>query len=171
MSTSQSLPTPSDCYRDHDGRLTEAIVRSAAAIPNQNSWLVAVDGSADSLEAINQAIHLSLKMHSNGIILVHVHPWMSKEAAETDLLKLAWQTTESARNAIEQAGLQWQLHAAMGRCAEKIVDIAQQQECYGIVIGSRGLSATHSLLLGSTAYKVIHLAHQPVMVSKRNAPN
>ncbi len=171
MSTSQSLPTPSDCYRDHDGRLIEAIVRSATAIPNQDSWLVAVDGSADSLEAINQAIQLSLKMHFEGIMLVHVHPWMSKEAAETDLLKLAWQTTESARNAIEQAGLQWQLHAAMGACAEKIVDIAKQQKCYGVVIGSRGLSATSNLLLGSTAYKVIHLAHLPILVSKRGLAN
>lgn len=162
-----SHPKVIDTRRDTDGRLIEIIVGSTTENVNEASWLVAVDGSPHADEAVNRAIHLSLKMGTRRIILVHVHTWLSKEAAENDLLKFAMQNSVSARNSVEKAGLGWQLHAALGTSAEKIVEIAIQQNCFGISIGHRGMNFATSVLIGSCTHQVIQFSPLPVLVSKR----
>lgn len=52
----------------------------------------------------------------------------------------------------------------MGDAAEGIVALARELGSRGIAIGSRGLTAAESLLLGSVAYKVVHLSAVPVLV-------
>lgn len=167
MSNNCDLPTPTSSQRDVANRLVALTLTSGAASADSDAWLVAVDGSTDSQQAVAEAIRLSKQTQRDLLHLVHIQPWMSKEAAESELLKRSWEATAPARALIEAAGLRWQLHAALGECAEKIVDIAHEHGCYGIVIGSRGLGATANLLLGSTASKVIHLSPLPVVVAKK----
>jgi nucleotide-binding universal stress UspA family protein len=52
----------------------------------------------------------------------------------------------------------------MGEPAQRILEEAARLRASGIVIGSRGLNTVQSLLLGSVAYKVMHLSPVPVMV-------
>ena len=47
-----------------------------------------------------------------------------------------------------------------------IADCARDLQCDAIVMGTRGLGAIQTLLLGSVAVKVIHLADQPVTLIK-----
>ena len=47
---------------------------------------------------------------------------------------------------------------------EQIIALTGRLECSGIVIGSRGLGVTESLLLGSVTYKLMHLSPYPGMV-------
>ena len=54
--------------------------------------------------------------------------------------------------------------AVVGHAAEEIVEAAGDHDAGVIVIGSRGRSALAHLLLGSTAYKVVHLADRPVLI-------
>ncbi|MDO8279031.1 MAG: universal stress protein [Burkholderiaceae bacterium] len=54
----------------------------------------------------------------------------------------------------------------MGEAAEEIVALAQQLGSRGIALGSRGLTATESLFLGSIAYKVVPLAKVPVLIGR-----
>ena len=49
--------------------------------------------------------------------------------------------------------------------ARTIVDTADRIDADVIVMGSRGESAFAALMLGSTAYKVLHLTHRPVLVT------
>ena len=64
------------------------------------------------------------------------------------------------------AGVAVTTHPRVGDVAETIVGCARDQSCDAIVMGTRGLGAVRSLLLGSTAMKVIHLADVPVTLIK-----
>jgi nucleotide-binding universal stress UspA family protein len=55
-------------------------------------------------------------------------------------------------------------HAELGDAASQIVGAAKDSNADVIVMGSRGRSELAALFLGSTAYKVLHLAHCPVLV-------
>ena len=51
-----------------------------------------------------------------------------------------------------------------GHTAREIIDDAESNDIDIIVMGSRGRGDLAGLLLGSTAHKVIHLTHKPVLV-------
>lgn len=57
-----------------------------------------------------------------------------------------------------------------GRAAECILNTAASSGCDLIVLGSRGLSAIQSLLLGSVSYRVAHETVVPVLVVKNELP-
>jgi nucleotide-binding universal stress UspA family protein len=54
----------------------------------------------------------------------------------------------------------------LGDAAPEIARAAARMNCESIVMGSRGMGAVKSLVLGSTAMKVIHLATVPVTIVK-----
>jgi nucleotide-binding universal stress UspA family protein len=54
--------------------------------------------------------------------------------------------------------------AVYGHAAKFIVEAADEHDVGVIVMGSRGRSDLAGLVLGSTAHKVIHLTHRPVLV-------
>jgi nucleotide-binding universal stress UspA family protein len=55
-------------------------------------------------------------------------------------------------------------HATVGHAAREIVDAAAANGAGLIVMGSRGRSELAALLVGSTAFKVLHLVDRPVLV-------
>ncbi|MGV3570800.1 MAG: universal stress protein [Ramlibacter sp.] len=168
MTTTATAPfTPPDrTARDDLGRLVAADWGPSPDDSGNPSgrWLVAVDGSQASLRAAAAAMGLVACEARSGIDLVHVHPWLVKEAAEAELARRGWHAAAAARTLLEGAGIGWRLHVRMGEAAEAIVALAQELGSRGIALGSRGMSATESLVLGSVAYKVVHLAKVPVLV-------
>lgn len=166
MTNDLNIFTPTNSERDPGGRLIGLIFDSVPplATPEINPWLVAVDNSDNALRAVAHAARMAGEMNACALHLVHVAHWLSKEAAETELAQLAWQTTARSRALLDAAGIPWQLHVAMGDPSARILELAAQLGARGIVIGSRGLGVTESLLLGSVTYKVMHLSPQPVMV-------
>jgi nucleotide-binding universal stress UspA family protein len=98
------------------------------------------------------------------IDLVHVQPWLNMEAAETELPRCGWAATAQARQLLDAASVCWHLHVVMGEGAPEIVAKADALGSRGIAIGSRGLTVTESLLLGSVAYDVAHMAKLPVLI-------
>jgi len=56
------------------------------------------------------------------------------------------------------------VRAAVGHVAEEVVAAAGRVGADVIVLGSHGRAGVKALVLGSTAYKVIHLADRPVLV-------
>jgi nucleotide-binding universal stress UspA family protein len=54
----------------------------------------------------------------------------------------------------------------VGDTAEKIAATARRLRCSSIVMGTRGMGMLGTLVLGSIATKVIHLAKVPVTLVK-----
>ncbi|MDO8959257.1 MAG: universal stress protein [Rhodocyclaceae bacterium] len=167
MSDPAQMPEPTGSERDADGRLVRLIFDSQPplAAPEINPWLIAVDRSDNALRAVAQAARLAAAMNACALHLVHVEPWLAKEAAEAELARRAWLATEGARTLLDAGGHAWRLHVAMGETAEQIIGTAARLGCCGIVIGTRGLGVTESLLLGSVAEKVIHASKLPVLIA------
>lgn len=144
--------------RDDIGRLVAATWHGTGAGESTGAlrWLVAVDGSECSLRAVAMAAGLAALEHAE-VDLVHVEPWLNKEAAETELPRRAWVATAGARQLLEAASVRWRLHVVMGEAAPEIVCMAEALGSRGIVIGSRGLGSAKSMLLGSVASKIVHM--------------
>jgi nucleotide-binding universal stress UspA family protein len=161
-----AMPAPDRTARDELGRLVAASWGTPpdGSTGHSKRWLVAVDGSEGSLRAASMAARLIGADARAGVDLVHVHPWLVKEAAEEELARRGWHAAAAARALMAEAGIAWCLHVRMGEAAEQIVALAQELGSRGIAIGSHGLTATQSLLLGSVAHKVVHLGKGAVLV-------
>ena len=165
-----AMPAPALERRDDIGRLVSVTWHGAGTMDRtgDNSgcarWLVAVDGSECSLRAVAMAAQLVALESPAQLALVNVQPWLNKEAAETELPRRGWAATAQARELLDAAAVRWRLHAVMGEEAPEIAGLADALGSRGIVIGSRGLSAAKSVLLGSVAYKVVHLATLPILI-------
>jgi len=164
--TSSAVPAPDGTARDEVGRLVAVDWGTTPEDRNGQSgrWLIAVDGSQGSLRATSAAAGLISCEARSGVDLVHVHSWLVKEAAELELARRGWHAAAAARALLESEGIGWRMHVRMGEAAEEIVALARQLGSRGIALGSKGLTATESLFLGSVAYKVMHLATVPVLI-------
>lgn len=162
----RSVQIPIDTTRDGDGRLVGMTIDCGRGLTSgsSNPWLVAVDGSEQSQNAVVEAVRLAAAMKDCTLHVVNVQHWMSKEAAESDLKSRGVAATTAAWALLNKAQVPWCLHIVMGESAERIVALAAQLGCHGIVIGSRCRGATETLLLGSVATKVLHLSSVPVLV-------
>ena len=168
-STIALVPAPSTERRDDIGRLIAVTWHGSGvrAVSSNNRWLVAVDGSECSLRAVAMAARLAALGDEGEVDIVHVEPWLVKEAAETELARRSWVATAQARQLLDSLSVGWRLHVVMGEVASQIVGLAEApgiNGINGIVIGSRGHSMAESLLLGSVADKVVHQARLPVMI-------
>ncbi len=67
---------------------------------------------------------------------------------------------------LEAAGVTYQVLTEVGHPAEAIVRIAEDDGYDLIVMGSRGMTAIKSFLLGSVSDRVSHHAHCPVLIVK-----
>jgi nucleotide-binding universal stress UspA family protein len=166
MSHSPGFPAPIICERDNDGRLVGLAFDSVPpmATPEANPWLVAVDGSENALRAVAHALQQAHEMNICALHLVHVQPWLSREAAEAELAHRAWHVSERARALLDAQNQPWRLHVVMGEVAEGILHLAIKLRCSGIVIGRRGLGTTEGLLFGSITSKLMQLGGPPLAV-------
>lgn len=162
--------TPTAQQRDADGRLVGLSFDShPATAAGGQIWLIAVDGSPHSQQAVAEAIRLAGESRDCRLHLVHVQHWLSREAAESELARRGLAASAEARQAITDAGLPWRLHVAMGEYADTILRVAGEQNCRGLVIGHRGLGATASVLIGSVALTLLERSPYPVLVAGRSA--
>lgn len=159
-------PVPDRSQRDELGRLVAATWGAAPAdgAGRSRRWLVAVDGSEGAMRASSLAAQLAAAQRQAGIDLVHVVPWLTKEAAQGELTQRGWHASATARALMDEAGIPWRLHVRMGEAADQIVGLSEELGSFGIVIGSRGLTRTESLLLGSVAEAVARRCQVPVLL-------
>lgn len=165
--TQNALPSPVLERRDDIGRLVAATWHGVGAGADSAAaarWLVAIDGSDCSLRTLATAVDLVMLGNDREIDLVNVQPWLVKEAAETELPRRGWAATAQARGLLDAASIRWRLNVVLGEAAPGIIGMADALSSRAIAIGSHGLTATESLLLGSVAYKVLQLAKLPVLI-------
>lgn len=138
--------------------------------------LVPLDRSETASRALQYAIALG---KSNGPVSLHVVT--AHEGAIENMRALAFMHLDEieknfnaqseailqpALAQVKASGIPFTSEILTGDIAKAIVACAEQQGCNGIVMGSRGMTAVASLVLGSIATKVIHLSKLPVTVVK-----
>lgn len=135
--------------------------------------LIPVDGSANSLRAVGYMID---HVRENGpctLHLLNVQPpivsgtvlgFVSKDMIQEYYLDEAKMALADAKAALDKAGVMYQEALRVGHIAESIKAYATEHQCDHIIMGSRGLGAAGSLLLGSVALKVLHTIHIPVVL-------
>jgi nucleotide-binding universal stress UspA family protein len=133
--------------------------------------VVPVDFSDESFAAIDTA--LELVADASHIHVVHVLPAL--EPAEPGVI---WNSIDdnSRRRHAEQAlrerltdakYVQLNLHIAFGDPGHAVADFAQQNRAELIVLPSHGRRGLSRLLIGSTAERVVRMAHCPVLVLRK----
>lgn len=137
---------------------------------DKTSWLLALDGSRNAERAARYVASMATRQGIAEIHVVNVQPLDNLRAYALRSAQITRQAheaakhdTAAARRILESASLPIRLHTSLGGDpATKIAQAAQRQRVREIVMGTRGMSAVGNLGLGSVAYKVIHLARQPV---------
>ncbi len=120
--------------------------------------LVPTDGSNNAMEAVNFAIALARENPTTQVTVISVIAPFSESRAGIAL--------EKARNAFIKAGLTVQTVLLEGEPADTIIKFAQEQKIEHIILGSRGMGALRSMVLGSVSQKVLQNTSIPLTIVK-----
>ena len=137
--------------------------------------LLAVDGSESAVRATRNVAEASpLYKKAPEVELVTVQPRVlsvglvgaivSQDMIDRYYLQEGEQALAPSKQVLDTAGIRYSPHVLMGEVAQTIVEHAQKSSCDVIYMGTRGMSAISSALLGSIAIKVLHLARVPVVL-------
>ena len=137
--------------------------------------LIAVDGSALSLDAVHHVLRLVQDGLRASVVLANVQEPASLYelvvSRDPDLIAAASieageHLMASARALLDEAGLDYVTEVGVGDPAHTLVDIAESTGCDMVVIGARGQGALSSALLGSVSQELVHASPVPVTVVK-----
>jgi nucleotide-binding universal stress UspA family protein len=130
--------------------------------------LAAIDESEVADRVLAAARELAKLSHGD-VLVVHM-----REREQSKFGLTSTESREDARAFVEAAvgkltatGISARGSARdtmFGHTAREIIGDAESNDVDVIVMGSRGRGDLAGLLLGSTAHKVIHLTHKPVLV-------
>lgn len=138
-------------------------------------WLIPVDGSDTSLNAVRHAIGEARQAATPPEIdLINVQAPLSNDISRfINAETLAEfhrdsgdQALASARQLLEGSGLAHRTHVLIGEPASAITEFAQSHGSTLIIMGARGLGSLVGALLGSVTVKVVHLSPVPVLLVK-----
>lgn len=136
--------------------------------------LLAVDGSIHAHRAAEFLIGLArerpMELHVLNVqppvrYLSILEPDVQERAARLQL-EAGREVAAPVCELLERAALRYELHVVCDDPTEAIVRLARERGCGMIVMGTRGMGAIASLVLGSVALKVIHVAEVPVTLVK-----
>ena len=133
------------------------------------SIICGVDRSAGSQGALEVAARLSARL---GLTLVVAHvaePVFTPYAGRNAVIEVAESQVEAAERLLEQviaaAGLVDAEHrAAVGVPAERLADLADEEDAEMIVVGSRGRGVFKAAFLGSVSNSLVGVARCPVLI-------
>ena len=138
--------------------------------------LIPVDGSDRSLAAVRYVVDTLAPADADlEIHLLNVQPALPSAAAsfiDSGIVRdfhrdEGAKALASACQLLDNAGVRYaDSSTAVGEPAETITAYAEQRDCAGIVMATRGLSRAAGLLLGSVAHKVLQLSKVPVTLVK-----
>lgn len=72
----------------------------------------------------------------------------------------------NARKLLDDAGAKYAYHISVGELGEVVAHFVNELKCDQVVMGTRGMSAVASVVLGSGANKVLHMVNVPVLLVK-----
>jgi nucleotide-binding universal stress UspA family protein len=138
--------------------------------------LVAIDGSDNSLRALDFAVHQARFSPSTELKLLTVLPpvrvygeievYASKESMRELAARESRAILEAAAQRLDGTAIRFTQEQVEGDPAERIAERATVLACDSIVMGTHGRGRLGALLLGSVAQQVVHLATVPVTLVK-----
>ncbi len=138
--------------------------------------LVPIDGSDNSMRALDHAIDTAKRSGSLELHLMIVHPepiiygeiqvYVSQEKMEEMQNAHSMDMLEPAIQRVKAAGVPYTSEIVVGDTAHMIVKRAHELQSREIVMGTRGMTAIANLVMGSVATRVVHLATIPVTLVK-----
>ena len=136
--------------------------------------VIAVDGSVHAQRAIDAAVSLQAQTKGLEALLVNVRQWplfygelppLRYESIEQDQIQHQKELLEATLTAARRSGLELvSTLSEVGEPAAEIARVAEEKGVDQIVMGTHGRGAVGSLLIGSVAQRVVHLAKVPVLL-------
>lgn len=137
--------------------------------------LLAVDGSVHSQRAARTLIRnaawyrapvqvLLLNVHLPVPEVRGLHQLVTREALLRFYKDEGDAALKTCKRLLDRAKVPYRAEVDVGPIAETIAKRAKQARCDMIYMGTRGMTAVESLLLGSVAIKVLHLSTVPVVL-------
>ncbi len=134
--------------------------------------LLAVDGSAYSIRATEEAVKIASLLPECTIELVYVADFskakneilhaQGKEALEhARRKKLA-----PAEEKINSKNISYEVKMLHGHPGPAIIEYANEEKVDLVVLGSRGLNTLQEMVLGSVSHKVVKRVDCPVLIVK-----
>lgn len=140
--------------------------------------LLAVDGSENSHRAVKFVADLSAQGQAITVDVLNVQepvsfseliarsPGLNQEHLRSAHETAGRKIVDAALAGLKGAGIKAEGHVCTGEPAAEIAKFSTAAKAQQIVLGKRGLGGIESLVLGSVATKVIHLAQQAVTLIK-----
>jgi nucleotide-binding universal stress UspA family protein len=136
--------------------------------------LVPYDGSVSSKNALKQAIKLS-ETEKSWIKVLAVVPSYEGDLSLVGVsnIKAAMegpteQLLDEAKAIADEAGISIMSNIVHGETYERIVDVAESENCDVIVMGRRGIHRLQRMLMGSVTSRVIGYSHKDILVVPRD---
>ena len=141
-----------------------------------SSIVVGTDGSATAAAAVDEAVALAAKSGARLVVVSAYEPVSnSRPRSEHEAFseEADWMVPrdevlavlERARATAVESGIgEVETFARQGDAADAIIDIAEEQGCDLIVVGSKGMTGAKRFLLGSVPNKVSHHAPCSVLI-------
>jgi YjbE family integral membrane protein len=149
---------------------------AAAPTGTVRNLLVPVDGSDASARALQYALALrrsladpAVQLHVLNVqrpVSGDVSSFVSGQSLAEYYDERSTAALEPAQRLVAEAGIAVQEHREVGTPGEVIAEVARQQGCDLIVMGSRGQGSATAALLGSVAQSAIEHAGVPVLIVK-----
>lgn len=138
-------------------------------------FLIPVDGSALSLEAVRHVLKLSQAGLDVELLLANVQesaslyemvvahdPAVLDEVSEGAGLHVL----APAVSLVEASGVPFEAVVARGDPAHTLIDLIEQHACDGVAMGAHGKGMVRQALLGSVTMEMMHAAPVPVTLVK-----
>jgi nucleotide-binding universal stress UspA family protein len=130
--------------------------------------LFATDGSLGSMRAQSQAINFA-KAYGEKVDIVNVVSVTEEFEALApqvlnELIKKAHQVLEKIQAEFASQGIETRVFVKEGEPANKIIQLAQDENVDAIILGSHGRTGLSRLLMGSVTESVVAVGNCPVMV-------
>lgn len=134
--------------------------------------MIAVDGSAESLQAVRQALALLARGLHAEIALVNVQePASLLQLATHDSDAIAAAAVEAGEHLMAEGaalldaeGVGYSMEVVLGEPSTMLVDMAQELNADLVILGARGMGAVESVLVGSVSKAVLSRCQCPVMI-------
>ena len=132
------------------------------------TFVVGYDESPGANNALEVAIELAARFGEPIVLVYGVSPpgGLGEEfrAHQSALVEMGRLATSHALAKAAAAGVEATVELVHEKPARALVDVANARDARMIIVGSHGEGALRGVLLGSTAYRLVHQSSRPVLV-------